>query len=494
MTIDPEQLQTTRQQALDLASQLHSLATKAPPDHQSTWAEYIGSIQEVVQFLESDGSRPLPKRAGSPLTKEQVQQFGKLLRDRRNAADLSRVQLARRAKLSDATIKFTETARHPPSRATLIRLIGVSELKLGWADVPGQPVPPAEERIEEPRSQGKSLGLRAQLNCWMTPSYDSLGLVAELARFLNGAGGHVEQTNAYLDHASAAAYLGICQNSVAVTGLRSQMPLAQAAKQILTAGGPMALQVFALGAGDGVLEARLAQHLLEASAPRVELCLLDISQPLLQCAYRHAADALSHVANAQVWGIQCDFHHLPLYAELFESTKDRPHRRLFCMLGGTLANLDQEPRFLRQSLLKCEEGDLLLLDIQSISAACDHPEDIKRRDKLFAAGMPPQYAAWLSGPLWRHCKGITSVDFHWKLDSYGPVPGSYALHAIATVGAAQRADRQFSMFRFTRYDPRKLAECLSAIGWEEIGAMPYAGEHSLRLYRKRTGGMDESAR
>ena len=84
---------------------------------------------------------------------------------------------------------------------------------------------------------------------------------------------------------------------------------------------------------------------------------------------RTAAEALSHVANAQVWGIQCDFHHLPLYAELFESTKDRPHRRLFCMLGGTLANLDQEPRFLRQSLLKCEEGDLLLLDIQSISAA-----------------------------------------------------------------------------------------------------------------------------
>ena len=243
-----------------------------------------------------------------------------------------------------------------------------------------------------------------------------------------------------------------------------------------------------------MLEARLAQHLLEGGAPRAELCLLDISQPLLECAYRHAADALSHLANAQVWGIQCDFHHLPLYAELFESTKDRPQRRLFCMLGGTLANLDQEPRFLRQSLLKCEEGDLLLLDIQSTSAACDHPEDIKRRDKLFAAGMPPQYAAWLSGPLWRHCKEITNVEFHWKLDIYCPVPGSYALHAIATVGSSQRADRQFSMFRFTRYDPRKLAESLSAIGWEEIGAMSYAGEHSLRLYRKRADGASREAR
>lgn len=489
MTIDPEQLQATRQQALDLASQLHALAAAAPPEHQATWAEYIGSVQEVVHFLASDGSCPLPKRAGSPLTKAQLQQFGKLLRERRNAAGLSRVQLARRAKLSDATIKFAETARQPPSRATLIRLVGVSELKLGWADVPGPLGAPTAEPDNGPRPQARPLGLRSQLNCWLTPSYDSLGSIAELARFLNGAGGHVEQSSAYLDHASAAAYLGICQNSITATALRSRMPLAQAAKQILAAGKSMALQVFALGAGDGVLETRLAQHLAEAQAPSVELCLLDISQPLLQCAYRHAADALSHVANAQVWGIQCDFHHLPLYAELFESDRDRPHRRLFCMLGGTLANLDQEPRFLRQSLLKCEEGDLLLLDIQTISAACDRPEDIKRRDRLFAVGMPASYAAWLSGPLWRHCKEITGVEFQWKLDLYCPVPGSYALHAVATVSSAQRPDRQFSVFRFARYDPGKLAECLRAIGWEEIGALPYAEEHSLRLYRKRADGV-----
>ena len=50
------------------------------------------------------------------------------------------------------------------------------------------------------------------------------------------------------------------------------------------------------------------------------------------------------------------------------------------------------------------------------------------------------------------------------------------------------------MFRFTRYDPRKLAECLSALGWEEIGAMPYAGEHSLRLYRKRAEAASREAR
>lgn len=68
--------------------------------------------------------------------------FGRHLRDLRNAAGYSRLQLAQRAKLSDATIKFTETARHAPSRATLIRLMAVEELRLSWDDVPGHPDPP----------------------------------------------------------------------------------------------------------------------------------------------------------------------------------------------------------------------------------------------------------------------------------------------------------------------------------------------------------------
>jgi transcriptional regulator with XRE-family HTH domain len=73
----------------------------------------------------------------TPVSRQQWQHFGALVRDRRNAAKLSRLALAHRAKISDATIKFIETARHPPSRATLIRLLDVPELHLTWADVPG---------------------------------------------------------------------------------------------------------------------------------------------------------------------------------------------------------------------------------------------------------------------------------------------------------------------------------------------------------------------
>ena len=80
----------------------------------------------------------------SPVSRQQWQHFGALLRDRRNAAKLSRLALAHRAKISDATIKFIETARHPPSRSTLIRLLSVTELHLKWAEVPGDHGPPTE--------------------------------------------------------------------------------------------------------------------------------------------------------------------------------------------------------------------------------------------------------------------------------------------------------------------------------------------------------------
>ncbi len=52
--------------------------------------------------------------------------FGALLRDRRNAAGLSRLALAGKAKVSDSTVKLIETASTRPSRATLIRLIDVA--------------------------------------------------------------------------------------------------------------------------------------------------------------------------------------------------------------------------------------------------------------------------------------------------------------------------------------------------------------------------------
>ena len=66
------------------------------------------------------------------------------------------------------------------------------------------------------------------------------------------------------------------------------------------------------------------------------------------------------------------------------------------------------------------------------------------------------------------------------------MPGSYALHAVATVKSSQRPDRQFSVFRLGRYDAAQLAQCMETLGWYEVGAWGYGGEHALSLYRKGT--------
>ena len=482
-------LQAVRFHGQELMELLHSLAGDELAERQPAWTEHIATIQKVVQFAEGTGIPPSPsKRPGQPITAKQLQEFGRLLRDKRDAAGLSRVQLAQKAKISDATIKFIETARHPPSRATLIRLIAVAELKLTWEEVPGQPAPPASDR---PAASEKCV-LSSELNCFITPSYNPVRMVMDLGRFLNGAGGHVEQTNAYLDHQSAAAYLVMCQQSPVAAGLRASTPLAEAARQIGGASEPVGLNVMALGAGDATLEVRLVQHLLEeARVPSIELCLLDISQPLLSCAYQNAAETLTGISNVHLWGMQCNFHHLPLYTQLYYRPESRQKRRLFCMLGGTLANLDNEPRFFQHSLLGCAPGDLLLLDMQVAMAPADQPAEIRRRDKSWASGVPATHAAWLSGPIWRHCKDAISVDFHWRLDTQCPVPGSYALDAVATVQSRGRAERQFSLFRFRRYEPARLAECLSNLGWDEIGAWAYGtADHpaALRLFCKRSDG------
>jgi len=53
-----------------------------------------------------------------------------LLRQRRHLAKLSRARLARRARLSEATIKFIEADRHLPTKKTRMKLLAVSDLAL----------------------------------------------------------------------------------------------------------------------------------------------------------------------------------------------------------------------------------------------------------------------------------------------------------------------------------------------------------------------------
>ena len=52
-------LQALRQQARALLTQLHPLAVQAPGKLQSTWAEHLDRIEQLVQFLADGSSTPL---------------------------------------------------------------------------------------------------------------------------------------------------------------------------------------------------------------------------------------------------------------------------------------------------------------------------------------------------------------------------------------------------------------------------------------------------
>ena len=124
-------------QALALAEALRAIAPGQPPKTQAACVAYASLVDEIARLSSAQGTVPPASPLTPALTRKQLQDFGRLVRDKRNQAGFSRVQLARKAKVSDATIKFIETARHPPSRATLLRLVAVAELGLRWADTPG---------------------------------------------------------------------------------------------------------------------------------------------------------------------------------------------------------------------------------------------------------------------------------------------------------------------------------------------------------------------
>jgi transcriptional regulator with XRE-family HTH domain len=429
--------------------------------------------QDILHYVESRGEQG-PGAEEPQFTKKQLEEFGTLLRDRRDAAGLSRLQLARRAKLSDSTVKFTETARHPPSRKTLTRLLAVPELKLTWEQLPLKPgTAPLAWLPAAPRAEVDGEVVGTDLNWYVTPTIEPVRMVMDLGRFLNGVGGHVEQTNAYLDHQSAAAYLAVCQQSAAIATMRRNIPLGAIAQRVIKETSPAGLSVIALGSGDANLEVRLVQHLAdEQKGSDIRLCLFDISQPLLSAGFKYATDTLSENPRITVWAMQGNFHHLPLYTQLHYSPASVKRRRIYCLFGNTLANLDNEPRFFQYSLVGCVPGDLLLLDVQQTRAPAAHPEEIRRREPALTNPLPKADAEWLSGPIYRHCRGVVGVDFAVELETQCAMPGSYALDILATVKATGFPDRRFSIFRVKRYDTAMLAQCLARLGWEQLTELP----------------------
>jgi hypothetical protein len=98
-------------------------------------------------------------------------------------------------------------------------------------------------------------------------------------------------------------------------------------------------------------------------------------------------------------------------------------RRIYTMLGNTLANLDNEPRFFRHCMSHCEPGDLLIFDMRCRQAPLDASiEEIRKADYALSRPFSKTHAEWLGTPIRMHCPDLLSCEFAMDLDTHCPIP------------------------------------------------------------------------
>lgn len=333
------------------------------------------------------------------------------------------------------------------------------------------------------------------LNAWLAPGFSPLGFYRRMLAVLRGAGGHVEQSFLYFDHASAADWAAIAAHPEYVDA-HQIMPLDRAAAQVHRLAGPRGADVIALGPGDGRIETRFVSHLATLmDHPAIRLYLLDVSQPLLAEAYRHASLVLGHHDGITPVAILGSFHDLPQYGQLSYVHPATPRRKVVIMLGGTFGNLDHECRFVRDSLCGFPPGTLLLIDYPCCFAPADKPDEIRARDPWLAEGKGAvawreRVCGFWASPLRRYVPNCADVVVRTELaHPTGSAPGTYVIEARARVVLRDEPDREFSVFRLGRHDPAGLARGLREVGWDAIDGWPYGHEvgypRALSLYQKR---------
>lgn len=401
--------------------------------------------------------------------------FAIRLRERRHRAKLSQEFIAEKVGVTATTIRNIETQRRRPGRGLMLKLLAVPELGLRVIDI----------ELDAEQSPGTAWTPTS----WFAPKYDPVAMMSDMVEVLNGEGGQVEQTLLYFDPQSAADWMATSSSAAYTATYRAGVPFASIASHIADCIGGQPLRVNALGCGDGKAEVLLVEHLQQRmpQPPRLELFLLDISHVLLNAAHKHAVETLPDIPVLTVHG---NFHELPRYAMLTQP-RDRC-RRLYTLLGLTLVNLREETRFFRDTLSCCASGDLFLFDVLFAYGSPEQPAEIRRKDPALTSPIRDSHKIWLGGPLRRYCRGLADVDFKIELDTNCPVPGSYGLDFIATAKLhGGLPDRRFSMTRWRRYEPKKLADSLAAAGWHPELVAPYAPDSdgqptmALMLFRKK---------
>ena len=468
------------QQALHLVIETvqEALHDKSPAEQQSLQA----ALMTLRGFLAA--SRLTHEEGGTswepflePIAPSDMSRIGawsQTLRERREAASLSRQKLSELSGVPEGALQALESGTYAPSQMALLHLLSVPELDLETQSLPW------EASASDPN---------LALNCWLAPGFDPVKMIKDLALQVNGHGGHIEQSYLYMDHMSAAHWCAIAEQKD-YDAMQSSMPLERTAARIIRSNGQCGLDVVALGPGSARNEVRLVKQLMMQSGHAdLRLYLLDISQPLLSVAYRHAAEVLADHGGA-VFAIQGNFHHLPRYGQLLYSPRRAHRRRIITMLGHTFSNLENELRFMRNSLCGFASGDLLVMDFRLAYASSNDPEEIRRKDPTFAvrrhSDLSQRRDEFLAGPFKRYGTDQADVAITPALDMSCAVPGSYDVDLRAQVHS-DSGERQFSVYYSRRYEPQQLMNALRREGWETVETWEYGGESNpclLVLLRK----------
>lgn len=376
----------------------------------------------------------------------QSSDFGRRLALCRRARELSQTRLAKMTGLSRSTIKNLEEGRTQPSRDSLARLTEVLQM-LGSE---------ASSAVEPPHP-----------GCWSS-HYDPVSMSREIAQRLNGIGGVMEQTAAYLDNQSAADWLDYAGAASYESKYRAVFPLDALADAVLQHWVTTSFDVVGLGVGDGRGETAVVRALSSRAAGLgIRFYMLDISHPLLVVAYNHATTEL---ASTPVFPIHGNFLALRNVVAL-GVRQDRP--RLWTMLGFTFGNLDHEPRFLFDLGAVASPGDLLLLDVSIGWGSPDDEKAVRAADPALNSPVPPLCEKWLLGPIRRHCPNIAKLALEVDFSSICPVPGTYQLTFVASAVLASGFRARHQLFLLRRYRLAELTATLASLGWRAIAQHTY---------------------
>lgn len=425
-------------------------AVKALKGTKPASAKAAGALRSRIEVLE--------EMLANPWDESSEQGKGLIairLRGARLAAGLTQEQAACRAGISLAAYRNCERGYRYTSETILTKIAKVAELGLS-----------------SPLGNEGTAALSEQApSWWVDARFEPLQMLQDLRYTLNGGGGHVEQSLMYLDHQSAADFLNLSGGSRYARRYRERVPLERVVEAIIANTGTESIDIIGLGSGDGRHEVALTELMADSfERPDLKLTLLDVSQPLLNVAYRHAAETFEKRRGVAIFALQGNFHHLPAFTQIHYRPSFSRRRKVITMLGSTFSNLADEIHFFRHSLSPFAGGDLAVLDFNE---AAPRPWDVN--DPVLSRPVPQSHQDFLGGPIWRYCREVISVSFKYELGPNIIVPDSYAIEANATV-KTKDGDKRFTMFRFKRYDAGQLVASLKGVGWELAGAYPYGSK------------------